>query len=178
MTIIKSLKPQGFFFSFTFLEDISPFRGATDTPVLDFWWRLLWVSKLGWSAGWHTFLPACKIHLWCDTCWLIEVSMAAKHIWSTYLQTCPQAISIGGSSGLERVIYTEPIIFPVENYLALTLFGPNSSYTFPFNLCSCTLELDSCRVLPGHTRYLTLCPIQKFWGKSNYKLTYYTLSFL
>ena len=27
------------------LEDISPFRGSTDTPVLDFWWRLLWVSK-------------------------------------------------------------------------------------------------------------------------------------
>ena len=31
----------------TFLEDIdlSPFCGATDTTVLDFWWRLLWVSK-------------------------------------------------------------------------------------------------------------------------------------
>ena len=27
-----------------FLEDISPFRGATDTPILDFWWRLPWVS--------------------------------------------------------------------------------------------------------------------------------------
>ena len=28
-----------------FLEDISPFCGATDTPVLDFWWCLLWFSK-------------------------------------------------------------------------------------------------------------------------------------
>ena len=28
-----------------FLEDISYFCGATDTPVLDFLWRLPWVSK-------------------------------------------------------------------------------------------------------------------------------------
>ena len=28
-----------------FLQDMSPFYGATDAPVLDFWWRLLWVSK-------------------------------------------------------------------------------------------------------------------------------------
>ena len=27
---------------------MSPFRGATDTPVLDFWWCLPWVSKPGW----------------------------------------------------------------------------------------------------------------------------------
>ena len=32
------------------LEDISPFCGATDTPVLDFWLCLLWVSKLEWAA--------------------------------------------------------------------------------------------------------------------------------
>ena len=32
-------------FLFKKLEDISPFCGATDTPVLDFWWNLLWVSK-------------------------------------------------------------------------------------------------------------------------------------
>ena len=31
-------------------EDISPFCGATDTPVLDFWWHLLWVSKPEWAA--------------------------------------------------------------------------------------------------------------------------------
>ena len=33
------------FFITKFLEDIGSFCGATDTPVLDFWWRLLWVSK-------------------------------------------------------------------------------------------------------------------------------------
>ena len=32
------------------LEDISPFCGATDTLVLDFWWNLLWVSKPEWAA--------------------------------------------------------------------------------------------------------------------------------
>ena len=43
------------FYFLKVLEDISPFRGATDTPVLDFWWRLSWVSKpvvdslLAWS---------------------------------------------------------------------------------------------------------------------------------
>ena len=36
-----------FFISFFFklLEDISSFWGATDTPVLDFWWRWNWVLR-------------------------------------------------------------------------------------------------------------------------------------
>ena len=55
------------FLFFKFLEDISPFLGATDTPVL------LWVmSVLGFKARVDLF--ACfldpQIHLWCDTCWL------------------------------------------------------------------------------------------------------------
>ena len=29
---------------------MSPCCGATDTPVLEFWWRLLWVSKPEWAA--------------------------------------------------------------------------------------------------------------------------------
>ena len=33
-----------------FWEDISSFCGATDTPVFNFWWRLLWVLKPGWAA--------------------------------------------------------------------------------------------------------------------------------
>ena len=37
-----------FFLFLKFLEDMSPFCGATDTPFLDFWWRLPWVSKPGW----------------------------------------------------------------------------------------------------------------------------------
>ena len=37
----------GIFFVFlkTFLVNTCPFYGATDTPVCDFWWCLLWVSK-------------------------------------------------------------------------------------------------------------------------------------
>ena len=31
------------------LEDISPFCGATDTHILNFWWHLPWVSKQGES---------------------------------------------------------------------------------------------------------------------------------
>ena len=34
----------------TVLEYISPFCGATDTPVLNFWWCLLWVSKPEWAT--------------------------------------------------------------------------------------------------------------------------------
>ena len=38
------------FFFFFFLNNFGghihmSYFGATDTPVLDFWWRLLWVSK-------------------------------------------------------------------------------------------------------------------------------------
>ena len=38
------------------LADIGPLCGDTDTPVLDFWWRLHWVSKPGWipSLEWFT----------------------------------------------------------------------------------------------------------------------------
>ena len=43
--------------------------GATGTPVLDFFWRLLWVSKpkfvLPYSQM-QCIFP--KIHLWCYTC--------------------------------------------------------------------------------------------------------------
>ena len=33
-----------------FWEDLSPFCGATDTPIVDVWLHLLWVSKLEWAA--------------------------------------------------------------------------------------------------------------------------------
>ena len=41
-----------------FLEDVSPFCGATDTSVLDFWWCLPWVSKPGWIPCLHALSPA------------------------------------------------------------------------------------------------------------------------
>ena len=39
---------------------ISPFCGATDTSLLDFWWCLLWVSKPGWIPCLRTFWPGCN----------------------------------------------------------------------------------------------------------------------
>ena len=46
---------KSFFFN---LGDVSPFRGAIDTLVLDFWWHLPWVSKPGWIPCLRTSLPA------------------------------------------------------------------------------------------------------------------------
>ena len=57
---------------FKFLEDISLSCGVTDTPVLNFWWCLFWVSKPEWIAlfafgrGVYYMFP--EIHLWCKTC--------------------------------------------------------------------------------------------------------------
>ena len=73
-----------FFFVFLKLfEDMSPFCGATDAPVLDFWWRLPWVSKPGWISC--VFL-ACVILRFTSGAapadW-IEVIMAAEPFWST-----------------------------------------------------------------------------------------------
>ena len=45
------------------------FRGATDTPVLDFWWHLSWVSKPGWIPfSMLSHLCDLQIHVWCNTC--------------------------------------------------------------------------------------------------------------
>ena len=61
------------FFKKQNLEDMSPFCGATDTPVFG----LLMMSPLGFKAKvgslictwWrHTFYTFSEIHLWCDTC--------------------------------------------------------------------------------------------------------------
>ena len=46
-----------------FLKDVSPFRGAINTSVLDFWWRLPWVSKPGWISHLHAFLPCEYLYL-------------------------------------------------------------------------------------------------------------------
>ena len=53
------------------------FLWATNTPVLDSWWCLLWVSKPEWAAfihaWWRLTWLTCytsppEIHLWCNTC--------------------------------------------------------------------------------------------------------------
>ena len=67
------------------------FFGATDTPVLDFWWHLPWVSKLGKIRSLTCFF-ACmqwipQIHLWCGTCWPFGGQHGSLAILSTYLHT-------------------------------------------------------------------------------------------
>ena len=64
----------GFFFPFYYLEDISPFRGETDTPV-----KVGSSLPLFWTSG--VTLADC-----------IEFSMAAEPYLSTNLQICPQAL--------------------------------------------------------------------------------------
>ena len=51
------------FFFLKFLEDMSPFCGATDTPILDFWWRLLWVSKPDWVLPYSSLAEAYVLQL-------------------------------------------------------------------------------------------------------------------
>ena len=52
-----------FFFKNVFGGHMS-FFGATGTPVLDFWWRLLWVSKPEWVLSYSLFfcVGECNVH--------------------------------------------------------------------------------------------------------------------
>ena len=50
------------------LEDTSPLCRATDTPVLDLWWCLLWVSKPEWAALFALGGGIHVTHPW-DLCW-------------------------------------------------------------------------------------------------------------
>ena len=71
-------------FLFKFLEDISPFCGATDTPVLDFWWCLPWVSK----PGWNRFLRAFS-HVWSSDWPLVWHLLTVCHIlYCPWIQQC------------------------------------------------------------------------------------------
>ena len=57
---------------------------ATDTPVLDFWWCLSWVSKSGWIPCLHALSPACNGFLrftsGATPADLLAASMAASRI--------------------------------------------------------------------------------------------------
>ena len=80
-----------------FFEDISSFCGAIETPVLDFCWRLPWVSKPGWIPCMLSCLCDPQIHLWCDTCWLYR-GQHGSQVFLIHILTDVSA-SIGGSSG-------------------------------------------------------------------------------
>ena len=48
-----------YIFLYNFLENTSPFCGATNAPVLHFWWRLPLVAKPGWITYLYASLHAC-----------------------------------------------------------------------------------------------------------------------
>ena len=47
-------------FLIKFLEDISPFCGATEVPILELWWHLPWFSKTALIPHLHASLPVCN----------------------------------------------------------------------------------------------------------------------
>ena len=72
------------------LEDISPFCGATDTPVFYFWWPLLLVSKPEWAALFALDRIICvtcsrRFNFGATPANLLAASMAAESISSIYL---------------------------------------------------------------------------------------------
>ena len=58
----KILGPFYFFLKKFFVGHMS-ICGATDTPVLDFWWRLLWVSKPQWVLPYSNYVEAYMIYV-------------------------------------------------------------------------------------------------------------------
>ena len=75
-------------------EDISAFCGATDTPVLDFWWCLPFVSKSKWIPCLQASSPMCNGILRITFVAIRADLLAAKSFQST---------SIGGlESGIYR----------------------------------------------------------------------------
>ena len=84
------------YLSFVFIlnnwEDISPFWGATDTPVLNFWRHLPWVSKPGWTPHLRAFLAACngflRITSGATPAGLLMASIVAKPFLTHWRLTC------------------------------------------------------------------------------------------
>ena len=81
---------------------MSSFCGATDTPVSDFWWCLLWVSKPEWVLPYSSLAEAYvlhytfpEIHLWCNTCWPLGGQHGSRAVSCTYLR------GIGGTRNRE-----------------------------------------------------------------------------
>ena len=97
----KSLGCQEFEYKFFTLQgEISPnkffllnfgrhlsFYGATDTPVLDFWWCHLWFLHAEWTALFGLDRGVCDIYLlwnlWCGTCWALDGQHGDQSIFPT-----------------------------------------------------------------------------------------------
>ena len=61
--VASALKHRGKCVNFLFVGHIDmSYFGATGTPVLDFWWRLLWVSKPEWVLPYLHHGGECHVH--------------------------------------------------------------------------------------------------------------------
>ena len=94
-----------FFFFFKFLEDMSPFCGATDTLCLG----LLMTSPLGFKARMDPslacFVPCLpwipEIHLWCNNCWLYRGQHGS---WPRSLHACSRGRLLGFNQETSRIV--------------------------------------------------------------------------
>ena len=112
------------------LEDMSPFCGATDIPVLDFWWRLPWVSSLACFVTYVPWIP--EIHLWyiCNRGRLLWFDRKTSHIVSGHpvhsATTCVSCIEFQNCLG---------VVLCVMNIGLKVKFRINFYYPLTFWLC-------------------------------------------
>ena len=108
------------------------FCGATDIPVLNFWWCLPWVSKSGWIPHLYAFLPACNGFLrftsGATPANLLMASMAAGHVPYMHVAEVGYRNSNGrrGARGLNEEFLNCLLTYMVFNSLL---------FSFKFNLC-------------------------------------------
>ena len=75
--------------------------GATDTPVSDFWWCLLWVSKPEWVLPYSNFVEAYVIYFpWDSPLPVYTASIAASRLPHT--QTVKLSTVFRGIGWLEK----------------------------------------------------------------------------
>ena len=68
--------------------------GATDTPVLDFWWCLLWVSKPEWVLPYSNYVEAYVIYVPWDSPLPVKVRSALSFCCRPSMRTGSSVILI------------------------------------------------------------------------------------
>ena len=173
-----------------FLNDISPFCGATDNPVLDFWWHLPWVSKPGWILACVQCIP--QIPLWCKTCWPIDGQhgswvciidlLTCTHIQAfvglktrTYVQISLKSIITANLLSVINISSINPILAKpfqiwVKFYDVFLFYSSvaHSQYFCPWHV----FELPKYDIFPFHT-ICKRCSLQIRPYPSDSKITYY-----
>ena len=170
------------------LEDISPVCGTTDTPVLDFWLRLLCISKLGWITCLHASSPTCSGILrsppredipranspptWADTrlrsaCW-DTVNKRAVRIPLECILVCILFLFSVSFTNPQTNVHTTSLIFapvrPMSFFLLICDWGAVHSciihFSFPYNILTGEAELKAfeCEEVEWNN-WLSICVI-------------------